>query len=874
MPARAWRESDREHVSQPQDGHSPGYRPPGADRLHDLAWGPDGARPGWGPILDAVAAIGPGEMVRRQRAADRQMLAQGAGVLLHEGAEDVLRPWRLDVVPLVFDAATWEPIAAGLAQRAEVLAAVVADLHGERRLLRAGVVPIEAVASHATALRTAYSPGAPPRLTVVGADLVIDRAGRPQVLRDLTDVPTGEGHALLARSIVGRALPRNRRLLGVAGHRAYTDALRSAQVAAAPPGRRSPRTVVLTGPPDEPGHVEHAYLATRLGYDVAESADVVVRRGRVWLRSLEGLEPIDVLLRRLPQRSLDPVEDEQVGDEGVAGVVGVARGQGVHLVNPFGAAVGESPALLPFLDAASRHLFGRPLALGSVPTLWLGDADHLAAVAADPADHVLLDLAGAAAPTALRDLTDAGVAACLDRVRARPERFVARPAIAVATAPTLVGDSLHPAPVAVRTQVLLGPDGPVVLPGGHGRVLDSARSGLLTDRTEGVGKDVWVLGAARRPRLAVAAPGVPQVDLRRSLPTRAAEALYWAGRHAERAEAAARTVLASVAQGYDLGPEATAALGRALRASSGGLPLGPPSPPDDLDVEVRAALSGRLSSVSSSLRATTTAARGARQLLSAGTWRLLPMLDEQAAVLDDLAKAPSLPAFATAEALDGVLVPLSALAGLSNESVVRGPGWRFLDLGRRLERALLVLGLVEATLAGPDGGGPAGSADGIGGGEAGGIGGDAGGPARSAGGDGAGGDGDLLDDPRPAVEAVLAACESLVAYRRRYRSDVTAAAVADLLVGDGDNPRSVRFQLDQMTADLHALPDRPVRRRQVAAVREAAQAVERHLPLPPGGGADSRARLARLIIDARGSLLEVGEQMSVGWFTERPRRVR
>ena len=217
-------------------------------------------------------------------------------------------------------------------------------------------------------------------------------------------------------------------------------------------------------------------------------------------------------------------------------------------------------------------------------------------------------------------------------------------------------------------------------------------------------------------------------------------------------------------------------------------------------------------------------------------------------MLDDLAKAPLLPSFATAEALDGVLVPLAALAGLSNESMVRGPGWRFLDLGRRLERALLVLGMVEATLAGPPGGG--------------------------GGGGGAAGDGDLLDDPRPAVEAVLAACESLVAYRRRYRSDVTVPAVADLLLGDGDNPRSVRFQLDEMTIDLHALPDRPVRRRQLAAVRAAAQAVERYLPLPPGDGGGRGARLTRLIIDARGPLLEVGDQMSVGWFTERPRRVR
>lgn len=836
---------------------------------HDLAVDPGGRpRPGWGRMLEAIVAIGPGELDRRQRAADRQMLAQGAGMLLHEGAEDALRPWRLDVIPLVIDHEAWAPIAAGLAQRAEVLAAVVADLHGRRTLLSSGVIPIEAVAAHGTALRTAWDGRRPPRLLVVGADLVVDGGGRVRVLRDLTDVPTGDGHALLARSIVERALPHNRRALGVAAHRPYTVALRTALLASAPPGHRSPRTVVLTGAPDEPGHVEHAYLATRLGYDVAEAADVVVRRGRAWLRSLEGLEPIDVLLRRLPQRELDPVEDDIVGDEGVAGVVGAERAQGVHLANPYGAAVGESPALLPFLDAASRFLSGRPLALGAVEALWCGDPDQRARFAAAPEDFAVHDLGAPLAPAvALKGLTDAGVAAWLARVAERPERYVARPGLTVATAPTFVGGRLRPAPVALRAQVLLAPGGPVVLPGGHGRVLEAGSAGPLADRAEGVGKDVWVLGPVSRSRVTVAAEA-PQVDLRRSLPTRAAEALYWVGRHAERAEAAARMVLAAGTHGIDVSARDTAALARALRVASGGLPLNPPGPPCDLDTEVRDALAGRLSSVTASLRATTAAARGARPLLSGGTWRLLPMLDEQAAVLDELAKTPTFPAFATSEALDGVLVPLAALAGLTNESVVRGPGWRFLDMGRRLERALLVLGLAEATLAGPypTAGGPPvpGGAD------------------PEAGEPGAPGGGDLLLQPQPAVEAVLAACESLVAYRRRYRSDVTVAAAADLLLGDVANPRSVRFQLDELTVDLHSLPDRPVRRAQLAAVRSAAQVLDRRLPLAadPAGKASSPGdqgaggAVARLVLEARGPLLEVGSQMAPGWFIERPRRVR
>jgi uncharacterized alpha-E superfamily protein len=206
------------------------------------------------------------------------------------------------------------------------------------------------------------------------------------------------------------------------------------------------------------------------------------------------------------------------------------------------------------------------------------------------------------------------------------------------------------------------------------------------------------------------------------------------------------------------------------------------------------------------------------------------MLDDEAATLDGLAKAPDLATFEATEALDGVLVPLAALSGLTAESVVRGPGWRFLDLGRRLERALLVLGLAET----------------------------------------------MLDPPPPSpgeslrLEVVLAACESLVAYRRLYRSDVRVDAVADMLLDDASNPRSVRFQLEQMAVDLHHLPDRSVRRQQLAAVRAAGHALDTKLPV----GGDGAASVAEVVLATRGHLLEVGRLMSTGWFSERLRRVR
>jgi uncharacterized alpha-E superfamily protein len=565
----------------------------------------------------------------------------------------------------------------------------------------------------------------------------------------------------------------------------------------------------------------------------------------------------------VPERALDPVEDDQVVDEGVAGVVEAVRDHGVVLANPFGTGVASHLALLPFLDEASRFLTGRPPTLPTLPALWCGDPDRCAEVLASPERYVLHDLEVPGRPVAvvLRGLGDLAMAGWLARLRERPERYVARPEVPLGTAPCHVDGSLRPMPVALRTQVLLGADGPVVLPGGHGRVLAGLEAGLV-DGPSGVAKDVWVLDPERRTRVQVAVPAIPQVDMRRSLPTRAAEAMYWTGRHAERAETAARLVLACLGRtaGVEVSGVDARALASALRLTTGAAPLAPvpATAPDggpaegggtaddggsadrgtgvDLDIEVRAALSGRLASVSGSLRAVVTSARGARQLLSGGTWRLLPMLDDEAATLDQLAKAPGLATFEATEALDGVLVPLAALAGLTAESVVRGPGWRFLDLGRRLERALLALGLAEA----------------------------------------------MLDPPPPSpgeslrLEVVLAACESLVAYRRLYRSDVRVDAVADMLLGDASNPRSVRFQLEQLAVDLHHLPDRSVRRQQLAAVRSAGHALDAQLPLGdrPGGSGGSGGSVAEVVLATRGHLLEVGRLMSGGWFSERLRRVR
>jgi uncharacterized alpha-E superfamily protein len=543
----------------------------------------------------------------------------------------------------------------------------------------------------------------------------------------------------------------------------------------------------------------------------------------------------------------------------VAGLLQVAGAGAVHLVNPPGSGLGGHLGLLPFLDPACRFLTGRPLDLAPVPTLWCGDPEHRAELLAAPERFVIYDIDPAASTLAAGGpQRGAGLADWRSAIAAHPERYVAQADLALGTMPSLQAGRLVPAGVVVRSQALLLGDGPVVvLPGGQGRlvapdgvaqavgVVDGGVSGGGAGSAPPMAVDVQV--QPRKPaRDRAARLDLPQVDLRRSLPIHTAEAMHWLGRSVERAETGCRTVLVCLTRiaGRDPSPADLAAVIDGLRAVSGG--MGGPRVAAtifDLDAEVRSALAGRSASVVDNLRATVGNARAARQMLSARTWRLLVMLEAEASSLAKLAGEAGLPAFDATEVLDRVLVPLAALSGLVDESVVRGPGWRFLDIGRRLERALLVLGLIEAMLDGPGTG----------------TGTDPGG-----------------DDPGPRLEALLAACESLAVYRRSFRSDVTPQAVADLLLGDPTNPRSVRFQLDQLAVDLNDLPARPARQHQLAVLRRAAWALDRQLPLAPGRsthGTDGRLGPAgRLVLAVRGPLLTLGQDMATGWFAALPRR--
>ena len=739
-------------------------------QIYDEALEPDGRlRPSWSVVTPGILDVGPEILLRRRAMLDRLLEAEGAGHLLHHTvartatdaeatASGPARPWLLDPLPLVLGRDDFDRLATAVVQRMRRLEAVLSDLDGEASLITSGIVPPAAVYGTASAVTTLVKGSRPTWLVHAAFDVARTASGAWRLLADHTDVPEGLAAALIDRAAMARILPDEIRTAGVAPLGTVVDDLRAALARCAPPGITTSRTVVLSAGVDHPGHLESSYLATRLGYHLVEGGDLVVRQGRVWLRSLEALEPVDVVLRRVPDPGLDPLAARATGTAGVPAITWASYGGGVALANARGSRLAQEPALRPFLGAAAHHLLGEDLEIDT-----LASDEKLATAPIHRADS----------------------------------------------------DTVGPGNVVIRLHVVHGPEGPVVMPGGTARVIGAGEDDV------DVYKDVWVLGATTHRRPRPVRIRQPQVDLVASLPKRSADALYWLGRGAERAEVAARTARVIGAQidqdpelvDFDEGSWARRAIGLLRAARS--LPSGLTEDAEDaLGIRVRRELAAIPAFVGTQVMNLVQEADAVREFLSSTTARVLGRLAGDAAGFGS--SRPDV------DDLDVVLSDLAALSGLATESMLRSPAWRMMDMGRRLERGLAVLGSVEGALGGPF----------------------------------------EPDTLQTTAESVLASNESLIAYRRRHRSDVELPTLLALIVHDDANPRSLAFQLDRLREHVAALswPEGS------ALVERASRAALS--TWVPAGASGERLGVEAFVLEVRGPLLELGEAVVQRWFSD------
>ena len=429
---------------------------PGRSTYNEFA--PDGVtpRPYWSAFIDSVQDLGPDELARRWERAERRIRENGVTYNVYTDPQGINRPLEIDPFPLLIPPEEWQFLEAGIIQRAQLLNLLLEDIYGRRELVRNGDLPAALLFANPAFLRPLTGLSVPQRcpLHLLGVDLARSPDGRWWVLADRTQSPSGTGYALQNRTIVRDVLPEAFRSANVTRLASFFRAQREALLGLAKCD--NPRAVLLTPGPYNETYFEHSYLARYLGFTLVEGADLTVRGRRVYLKTVEGLHSVDVILRRVDDDFCDPLELRGDSFLGVAGLVEAVNAGNVVLANALGSGVVETAAIMPFLPGLSRKLLGEPLKLPSVATWWCGQdyaldwvLNHLESVVLKPAfpSRGMEPIFGA-------NLSKPEQSKIRDQIRSRPYAYVAQEQVALSTAPVWDQGHLYPRSLVLRTYVL------------------------------------------------------------------------------------------------------------------------------------------------------------------------------------------------------------------------------------------------------------------------------------------------------------------------------------------------------------------------------------------------------------------------------------
>lgn len=743
-------------------------------------------RPHWQHFIAGLDAMAGAELSRRWHAAGRLLHENGLTYTVTAVSEGSDRPWALDFVPLVLDATEWRALEAGLRQRARLLNMVLADLYGEQRLVRDGHLPAALLFANPHFLRQCH--GIRPKdgmfLHRYAADLGRSADGRWWVLADRSQSPSGIGYALENRVVLSRCLPelfRDCRVQRLAGFfQSSHDTLVERT------GRENPRIVLLSPGSGTQGYFAHAYLAHYLGYSLVEGADLTVRGTRAYVAAVDGLKPVDLVLRQVDSEDCDPLELRNDSSLGVAGLLQAVRAGTVVIANALGSGLVETKALMRFLPALCRVLLDEELMLPSPTTWWCGEDDARRHVL-DAFDGLAIEhafqrrpmLATQPGPSLGAELADYKRDALIARIENRGHDYVAQEPFRLGTTPSWVDGSLQPRLMALRVFLAACKDDYSVMPGGLTRVAppDDARA-ISLSRAEGT-KDTWILADGPVATLTLLRSPLSYIEPKRTgkdLPSRAADNLFWLGRYAERAENTVRGLRSVVRRlTEDVSPinDATAMVRvlHVLLKGGGGTPAASTAsgqPLQGLEPRLQALLldSGCAYGLQETVSHLQRTAALVRDRLSLDAWRTLQHFHSEIrnfalhgqwlGSLLDLREA--------LDVLDKGVRSLAAFSGLEMENMTRNFGWRFVDMGRRLERAQHSAELLRTLLR------------------------------RGA------------PDEDGSLILLLELADSFMTYRSRYLTTPMLPPVLDLLLLDETNPRSIAFQIAALAEHVERLP--------------------------------------------------------------------
>ena len=754
----------------------------GNDEMYSLN---NGIKPYWSKLLTNFDNLGITGLTARQKDIDWLLSENGVTYNVYNDPQGMHRPWNLNVVPFMLHQNEWAEVEAGLKQRAELLNLVLKDVYGDRKLIKNGIVPYEVIYGHRGFLRqcSGMELQLEQYLSIYAADLCRGTDGRLWVVNDRTEAPSGMGYALENRSTTSRILPDLYAEMKVKRLSGFFQEFNQMLIDAAPGKKENPNIVILTPGSHNETYFEHAYMASFLGYPLVQGNDMVVRDGFLWMKSLQGLKQIDVVLRRVDDAFTDPLELREDSHLGVAGLLDVVRRNNVAVINPIGSGVIENPGLIPFMPAIAKFFMDEELKLPQIASWWCGqekernfvldNISKLVIKRIDRTNRESIYFGELMSAEALDELKKV--------ILERPYRFVAQERINFSTAPNFTNDKLAPRNVVARAFCIASKKNYSVMPGGLVRVAPDGETVRVSNQRGGTSKDFWILDDEPiveeknrhwQQKSSIAISGL------NDLPSLTAENLYWAGRYVGRTLVNARflrTVMRQMAivQNRNEKPdsEKLKVLFKAVTQLTGTYPGFVERAKDGklaMDNPYEEMLSvildkHRVGSLAHTISMFGNSYYSIRNLWSSDMWRVFENIQK---IWNSLVDGDDHSINKILKVLNQLITRLIAFMGLIEESIMVQQGLLLYFIGLQLEQSSLNITKCRALLT-------------------------------------------IKYDEQveyDLLEYLLTSHESLNIYRYSYRSHIELAHVLDLVVLDLDYARSLTFMINRLQKDIARLP--------------------------------------------------------------------
>ena len=457
---------------------------------------PQRPRPAARALVQFIDGLPEGELLHRQRSAERALLNMGITFNVYGDSAGTERIFPFDLVPRIVSASDWQLIERGLKQRIQALNLFVDDVYHDQRIVKDGVVPAEVIRS-AKALRPQCAGMTPPHgiwCHVTGTDLVRHDDGQVYVLEDNLRCPSGVSYVLENRNVMKRTFPQVFESSRIRPVHDYPSRLREMLEYLSPAGVDSPRVVVLTPGIYNSAYFEHSFLAQQMGVELVEGRDLVVSDGLVWMRTTQGFERVDVIYRRIDDDFIDPKTFRKDSMLGVPGLMEVYKAGRVALANAPGTGIADDKVLYAYVPAIVKYYLAEEIILPNVPTYVCADdkdrqyvLEHLPSLVVKAANE-----SGGYGMLVGPHSTTEQQAQFADRIKANPRNYIAQPTLSLSRVPTIVGGSMEGRHVDLRPYILYGKN-IFVLPGGLTRVALKKGSLVVNSSQGGGSKDTWVL---------------------------------------------------------------------------------------------------------------------------------------------------------------------------------------------------------------------------------------------------------------------------------------------------------------------------------------------------------------------------------------------